>query len=187
MQRGHFTRNDSVHAQGDRYSSRPAIRRSTSTIFSPLAGWTSRLNYNLGIYGQDSWTMKRLTIAAGLRLDFQNESADAFTATPGPWLPNRNVAYAEVKDVPNWKDVNPRINAAYDLFGNGKTAIKASASRSVMQDSVGDCERQQSGQHDGDHGRPSLARLQWQRRAGLRPDESRTRRSAPTCVGHGTT
>ena len=106
--------------------------------------------------------MKRLTIAAGLRLDFQNESVDAFTATPGPWLPNRNVAYPEVKNVPNWKDVNPRISAAYDLFGNGKTAIKASASRSVMQDSMGIAHANNPAQHDRDHGRPSLARLQWQ-------------------------
>ncbi len=29
----------------------------------------------------------------------------------------------------DWKDINPRLAAAYDLFGNGKTAIKASLSR----------------------------------------------------------
>jgi hypothetical protein len=56
---------------------------------------------------------------------------------PGPWLPNRNVNYPEIKNVPNWKDVNPRINASYDLLGTGKTAIKASVSRSVLQDSIG--------------------------------------------------
>ena len=115
-----------------RSTARPSSRRS-----SPLAGWVDRLNYNLGIYAQDSWTTKRLTLSGGVRLDFQNESVDAYHYGPGPWLPNRNINYPEIKNVPNWKDVNPRINASYDLLGNGKTAIKASVSRSILQDSIG--------------------------------------------------
>ena len=63
MQHGHFTRNDSVHAQGDRYYLTSGYSPFYVNIFSPLAGWTSRLNYNLGIYGQDSWTMRRLTVS----------------------------------------------------------------------------------------------------------------------------
>jgi hypothetical protein len=137
LQRGHFERNDSNHAQGDRYYTTIDYQPLFVTIASPLAGWTSRLNYNLGLYAQDSWTLRRLTVSGGLRFDFQNESTDAFTAKPGPWLPNRNTSYPEIPNVPNWKDVNPRLSAAYDLFGDGKTAIKASVSRSVQQDSVG--------------------------------------------------
>ena len=34
-----------------------------------------------------------------------------------------------MKDVPNWKDINPRMGVTYDLFGNGKTAVKASLGR----------------------------------------------------------
>ena len=40
-------------------------------------------------------------------------------------------------DVPNWKDFGPRIGVAYDLFGNGKTAIKWTLSRYVQQNNVG--------------------------------------------------
>ena len=137
LQRGHFERRDSNHAQGDYYIVSLNGAPLLATISSPLAGWVDRLNYNLGIYAQDSWTTKRLTLSGGVRLDFQNESVDAYHYGPGPWIPNRNINYPEIKDVPNWKDVNPRINATYDLLGNGKTAIKASVSRSALQDSIG--------------------------------------------------
>jgi hypothetical protein len=137
LQRGHFERRDTNHALGDYYIVSLDGSPLLATISSPLAGWVDRLNYNLGIYAQDSWSTKRLTLSGGVRLDFQNESVDAYHYQPGPWLPNRNVNYPEIKNVPNWKDVNPRIHASYDLFGNGKTAIKGSLSRGVLQDSIG--------------------------------------------------
>jgi hypothetical protein len=137
LQHGSFTRNDSNTSVNDRYYTYLAGAPLLVTIQSPLAGWTSRLNYNLGMYAQDTWALRRLTLAGGVRFDFQNESNDAFTAKPGPWLPNRNTSYPEMPDVPNWKDINPRLGATYDLLGNGKTAIKGSISRSVQQDSIG--------------------------------------------------
>ena len=96
------------------------------TIQSPAAGWQSNLNYNLGIYAQDRWTLNRLTVNGGVRLDFLNESTEEFTLGPHKWLPNRNLHFDAIENVPNWKDVNPRVSAAYDLFGTGKTAVKAS-------------------------------------------------------------
>ncbi len=38
-----------------------------------------------------------------------------------------------MNNVPDWKDIDPRIGVAYDLFGNGKTALRASVSRYVTQ------------------------------------------------------
>jgi hypothetical protein len=136
LQRGYFGMNNFANSQNDvQYRTNGYIPNQV-TIFAPLAGWKNRLNYNMGIYAQDRWTMNRLTLGGGIRFDLQNESADTFTANTTRWTPNRNTSYPEVKDVPNWRDINPRINASYDLFGNGKTAIKASASRGVEQDSV---------------------------------------------------
>jgi len=136
MQRGHFWRGDNNESTGGIWYTTTAGVPALVTIQAPIAGWQNNLNHNLGIYAQDRWTIDRMTLSGGVRLDMQNESTQAFTAAPHRWLPNRNQSYAEVKDVPNWKDFNPRVAVAYDVAGNGKTALKASASRGVEQDSI---------------------------------------------------
>ena len=45
LQRGHFERNDSNHAQGDYYIISLNGSQLLATITSPLAGWVDRLNY----------------------------------------------------------------------------------------------------------------------------------------------
>jgi hypothetical protein len=136
MQRGHFNRNNFANPYNDIQIRTLDFVPNQVTIFAPLAGFTSNLNRNLGLYAQDRWTLNRLTVGGGVRFDIQNESVDGFTANTTRWTPNRTNTYAEVPNVPDWKDINPRINVAYDLFGNGKTALKASASRGVEQDSI---------------------------------------------------
>jgi len=44
-------------------------------------------------------------------------------------VPERN--FAAVKNAPNWRDVNPRLGVSYDLFGDGKTAVKATVGRYI--------------------------------------------------------
>ena len=137
LQRGHFLRGDNNESTGGLWYTTTLGVPAFVTIQSPNAGWQNNLNRNLGFYVQDRWKMSRLTLAGGVRLDIQNESTEPFTAAPHRWLPNRNNSLLAVENVPNWKDVNPRVSAAYDLFGNGKTAVKGSASRGVQQDSIG--------------------------------------------------
>ena len=135
-QRGHFIRGDNNDTTGGLWYTVAAGVPQFVTIQAPLSGWQNNLNYNLGIFAQDQWTLDRLTLNGGVRLDFLNESTEAFSAQPHRWLPNRRDSFDAVKNVPNWKDINPRIAAVYDVAGNGKTAVKASASRSVEQDSI---------------------------------------------------
>jgi hypothetical protein len=83
------------------------------------------------IYAQDQWTIKRLTASYGIRFEHLSEyvPAEQQRAVPQFGIPARS--FSQVNCVPCWNDVNPRFAAAYDLFGNGKTAVKASIGRYV--------------------------------------------------------
>ncbi len=94
-----------------------------------------RLVADLGVYAQDSWTLKRMTLNAGVRFDYLNNKVEAQSAPGGRWIGPRQ--FDEISDVPSWKDVAPRLGVAYDLFGNGKTALKATLSRYVQTSTVG--------------------------------------------------
>jgi hypothetical protein len=89
------------------------------------------LNANLGVYAQDKWTLSRLTLNLGVRYDYFSNSFPASSLGPGPLVPNRNISFPETPFV-NWKDVSPRLGAAYDLLGNGKTALKVSLNKYMV-------------------------------------------------------
>jgi hypothetical protein len=92
------------------------------------------LNSALGLYAQDKWTIKRLTINAGVRFDHHNASVPEQHLPAVQFVGPRD--FAAIHDLPNWNDINPRLGAAYDLFGTGKTALKATLSRYVVGDTV---------------------------------------------------
>ena len=100
------------------------------TEFATPIQYHETLNYNMGLYGQDQWTIRRLTMNYGVRLDFLNSRVDAQDVAAGPFTPARH--FDAVENVPNWKDIDPRVGVSYDLFGNGKTAIKGSVGRYVV-------------------------------------------------------
>ena len=95
---------------------------------SPLGDKGRQLT--IGIYGQDQWTIDRLTLNLGVRFDHLNGRVPPVTLPAGNWVPARS--FAAVKNVPNWSDWSPRIGAAYDLFGRGRTAVKGFVGRYVI-------------------------------------------------------
>ena len=86
----------------------------------------------VGVFVQDQWTIRRLSVNAGIRYDYLNSYVPAISLDAGPYVPARS--FAPVMCVPCWNDWSPRFSVAYDLFGNGKTALKASVGRYVGTD-----------------------------------------------------
>ena len=81
-----------------------------------------------GLYLQDRWTVRHLTLSGGVRYDRFHTYWDPQTLGPVLLAPNRNLSLPEGDGV-DWKDLTYRFGGAYDLFGNGKTAVKASINK----------------------------------------------------------
>ena len=92
---------------------------------------TENLSANLGVYAQDKWTLRRLTLNVGVRFDAFSNYFPESSVGPGPLVPNRNLTFPE-SDFVSWKDLSPRLGAAYDLFGNGKTAVKVTLNKYMV-------------------------------------------------------
>jgi hypothetical protein len=94
-----------------------------SVVVSNTPVWSEeRIKYDLGLFVQDSWTFRRLTMSPGLRIELFNTYIPAQDAPAGRFVPARH--FDEIQNVPDWKDWAPRFGAVYDVSGDGKTAIK---------------------------------------------------------------
>jgi hypothetical protein len=82
---------------------------------------------DIAIYAQDQWTIRRATLNLGIRYNDVSASTPEQVLIAGPFVDERRLA--PLKDVPHWQNIEPRLGVAYDLFGNGGTALKASLSR----------------------------------------------------------
>jgi hypothetical protein len=94
-----------------------------------------RQKYDMGLYVQDKWTARRLTLSGGVRYDFFESYATAGDLGPVALAPNRHVHFDQTP-IANWKDVVPRLGASYDLFGDGKTAVKAGLAKYVTAQGI---------------------------------------------------
>ena len=89
----------------------------------------NRIGMDLGLFAQDQWTVKRLTMNLGVRFDYFDAHVPAQEKPAGRFV--QALSFDRIDDVPRFTDLSPRLGAAYDLFGNGKTAVKVSLGRYV--------------------------------------------------------
>ena len=96
------------------------------------------LDYNGGIYAQDSWTVDRLTLNYGLRVDW------AAVSVPDLWKGLGRFTREQVRpgrpssELPSYgPDFSPRVSIAYDVFGDARTALKFSWNKYVRDVGTG--------------------------------------------------
>src|SRR5688572_21664742 len=92
-------------------------------------------------YIQDSYSYKRLRVNAGLRYDWQQSKWKGGCVIANPIRPDLlpgqcdeatssgvSPITGEVEEIRPFHQFSPRMSLTYDLFGNGKTALKATGS-----------------------------------------------------------
>jgi hypothetical protein len=83
------------------------------------------------LFLQDTWTHRQLSVQGALRYD-QSSSfspADHNGTTQTSRFNSAPVTLERTDGVSSYKDISPRVGVAYDVFGNGKTAVKFNLGR----------------------------------------------------------
>ena len=89
---------------------------------------TSLDQRELGLFVQDAWTIaSRLTVNAGARYERHVGSLNAQSAPAGEFVAARS--FPAQRGLVTWNTIVPRLAAAYDLAGNGRTVVKGSVSQ----------------------------------------------------------
>jgi hypothetical protein len=121
-----------------RYTFNGGVPTSFGYFIAPRWETTDRTMTN-ALFAQDQWTLGRLTLQGAVRYDHawswapaEGNGADA-TSIFNPQL----LSFERTVSVKGYHDITPRMGVAYDVFGNGKTALKANLGKYLQAAHVG--------------------------------------------------
>ena len=129
-----FKSGDAFGELNDGVPDRINISRTPKTSHERLNTWAA--------YAQDAWTIgNRLTLNIGVRLDgiygyvpVQSSPAGTWTALSQQLSDAVFEVTSEITGLPNWPmNIGPRLSFAYDLFGDGRAAVKGGWGRYYTQ------------------------------------------------------
>ena len=95
--------------------------------------YKGQIDYDTGLFAQDSWTLGRWTLNLGGRADLFSSSVPPQYAPAGTWVPERTFPRYPG---PAWNTIVGRLGVAYDVFGDGRTALKGTVHQYVSSEST---------------------------------------------------
>ena len=107
------------------YTFRGAVPQSVTIWAVPFEALSRTRDF--GFFVQDQWAVRKLTLNLGLRYNNLSGSIPEQHMPAGPFVPARD--FPAVENSPNFNNLSPRVGGAYDVFGNGRTALKLSLGR----------------------------------------------------------
>ena len=129
---GQYTTSDNVFHSNATLMAYRFQNRVPNQVTFRLPEWeTADRTIPHAFYAQDTWTRNRLSVQGALRYDQARSFSPAegngtqatsrFNAAP--------ITLERTEGVNTYRDISPRVGAAYDVFGNGKTALKFNLGR----------------------------------------------------------
>jgi hypothetical protein len=121
-----------------RYTFNRGVPVSFGYVLSPRWDTTNKAR-TMSLFAQDQWTLGKLTLQGALRYDrvWSWSPAEGNGTTETSIFNPQPIAFARTVSVSGYNDITPRVGAAYDVFGNGKTALKVNLGKYLQAAQVG--------------------------------------------------